>query len=100
MSQVKFMSALVSNLSIFDSAGYELMGEYAINLLHGASVGSNLQSEVASYSHKISRLVGDLNWIDQEAQNRAQRYSNLIKKWLRSPVRDDIEKEIITFLEK
>lgn len=94
------MSALVSNLSIFDSAGYELMGEYAINFLHAASVGSNLQSEVAVYSRKISSLVGDCNWISQEAQNRAQDYSNLIKRWLRTSVRDDIEKEIINFLSK
>lgn len=97
MSSVKFLAALVSNLSIFDGAGYDLMGHYAINFLQSSANGSNMQSDVAHYGAKIAKLVGDCNWLTQDAQNRAQTYSNLIQEWLRSPVREDIEARIIAF---
>lgn len=97
MSQVKFLSALVSNLSIFDGAGYDLMGHYAINFLQSAANGSNMQADVAHYGQKVAKMVGDCYWLTQDAQDRALEYSRLIQLWLRSPIRDEIEAEIIAF---
>lgn len=91
-ANIKFLNAMVSNLSIFDGAGYDCQGEFAQAFL-SAACGSDadIEKAVAEYSKVVTEMAENLNWISAKAEECAVRYASLIAKWVKNEEREKTE---------
>ena len=95
-ANIKFLNAMVSNLSIFDGAGYNRQGEFAQAFL-AAACGSaaDVEKAVAEYSEVVTELAENLNWISEKAKDRALAYAGLVATWVKKEDRKKMENFII-----
>lgn len=100
MSTVKFANALVQNLSIFDSAGYDLMGLYAQQFLSVLAEDGDLTPVVAEYDVEIRRIINRVEWIRPQAFMKANHLATLTTRWVGGINRESVEAELIGFLSK
>ena len=83
MTSVKFANALVQNLSIFDGAGYDRMGDYAQRFLSVLAEEADMTPLVAEYQEDIRELIERLDWILPEPFEKAMTLATLTANWVR-----------------
>lgn len=98
MSSVKFANALVQNLSIFDSAGFDLMGSYAERFLSVLAEDGDLTPLVADYNSEIRGIINNVEWIRPESFMKANHLAALATRWVDGVNREATEAELIGFL--
>lgn len=100
MSTVKFANALVQNLSIFDSTGYDRMGSYAQQFLSVLAEDGDLTPLVSEYNSEIRGIINNVEWIRPEAFMKANHLAALTTRWVDGLNREAVEAELIAFLSK
>lgn len=98
MSTVKFANALVQNLSIFDSTGYDRMGSYAERFLSVLAEDGDLTPLVAEYNSEIRGIINNVEWIRPESFMKANHLAALTTRWVDGVNREAAEVELISFL--
>lgn len=97
MSSVKLANALVQNLSIFDSAGFDLMGSYAERFLLVLAEDGDLAPLVGEYQEDVRGLLERLDWIRPEPFEKATTLATLTANWVRGIDREAQTEALIRF---
>jgi hypothetical protein len=97
LTSVKLANALVQNLSVFDSAGYERMGSYAERFLSVLAEDGDLTPVVAEYQADVRGLIERLDWISHEPFLKATTLATLTAQWVRGIDRPATTEALIRF---
>lgn len=66
-SNVKFASALASNLAYFDSRGFDEQGYYASTFLSEIALDGFIQKDtVVEYLAEVERIYNQVRWLRQD----------------------------------